>query len=73
MHGIEDFSAKKNWVMTVNTVILTGFILRSEQLKNIFADCKIRTELVLTCNISHIVNTQILRIHTMHTKCCKYF
>ena len=50
--------------MTVNTVIFTGFILRSEQLKNTFADCKIRTELVLTCNISHIVNTQILRIHT---------
>ena len=55
--------------MTVNTVI----IFRTEQFKNIFADCKIRTEQVLTCNISLIVNTQILRTHTMHTKCCKYF
>ena len=43
------------------------------QLKNICADCKICTEqLVLTRNISHKVNTQILRVYSMHTKCCKY-
>ena len=41
--------------MSVNTVIFAGLILRSEQLKNIFADCKIRIEQVLTRNISHMV------------------
>ena len=44
-----------NRVMTVNTVIFTGFIFRSQQLKNIFADRKICTEQVLTRNISHMV------------------